>query len=616
MAPVLRAGSNVATTGSGTGLTVAPTVPSGAVAGDLILIWCVSVQANTGFSAPNFAAQLPNLTNASGMCQLLYYTMTGAEGWTPGTTTITVTGSETTVDSATICAVGGWSGFDPPNFGQVNPGSLSINCSGIVTTQPNDLLLWFGFAGAGSGVSLSTLSVPAEFTAAISQVNTTRSSATNYGVIFGSATQAVAGATGAQNGSQTTSLGNGAQLIALAGQPWQTWPSPTQPLAAPGYLSPAAWDFVPAAPQAINDAPPTTPVPYFAGLGAVTNSTGILTFTVQNSTNPGDAIVVLATGNNNGGTPISCTDTQGNSYSLTGGNFSGNMVTGFWVAQKTTALTGSNAGTGTPDTITVTFAATGNFGKIAIVCGVPASTVSAVTGTGDYLTYFQSSRASLFGPTAVQLTSTAAVAGTTQVLIGCLASAPAAGPPSFPQGWTPLGTIDYPGTSGIGGYLVVIYKILTASGPAGTNLVNGSRVMYGSVGGAGNMSVGFVSLGLETRFAPNKPGPDMPPGNLSPGAWQFMPLPRGGHVTATGVYETPALTTSALTKQPAKTIATTATTTGAVFFGLVRRFAATVVTTATGILKRGRSVLWTVGVPLIRWVAGSPLIRWMTGTPR
>jgi len=312
----------------------------------------------------------------------------------------------------------------------------------------------------------------------------------------------------------------------------------------PGFLSPAAWPFIPSAFP--DDAPPVTPQPYYVASGAATGTGTTVTIGVQNPTARGDAIVVAATSSNAGGLPVSCTDSQGNIYSQVAAQ-AATKVSALYVAQNTIPL-------GTSDTITAT-SASANTTRAAVALGVPATAVVTSPG-GSFLTYDLANAAGTGAPFVSAATPAGkGIAGIPEMVIAAAVDGTAnTGGPQYGQGWTV--PRPFQATSGSGDYVTVAYKPLS-------RITAGSTVVAVTQPTSGNMAVLYVTLRLEDRFAPSR-YPDMPPGNLSPGAWQFQPLPRGGAVTGTASLASQAVASAAVTRQPQATGAATVTTTGSV----------------------------------------------------
>ncbi len=229
----LRAGSSAVTTGTSSA-TLNVTIPSGTVVGDTVLIWPTMGFQTITFSATGFTAQTATSTTFAS-CQLLSRVMDGTEGWTPGTTTVTVTASASHSWNAVICAVGDTAGFDPAlsGSGQINASSTTLSVPGVTTTAANDLLVWFGFEQFGSGVTPAIeITVPSGFTAAVTEVLSSGVNTSNIGTLFATHTQAAAGATGNEDGSISTARVNGGLVVSFApaaagapgyAQPGKTW---------------------------------------------------------------------------------------------------------------------------------------------------------------------------------------------------------------------------------------------------------------------------------------------------------------------------------------------------------------------------------------------------------
>jgi hypothetical protein len=294
----------------------------------------------------------------------------------------------------------------------------------------------------------------------------------------------------------------------FAAAPGAILPAPVPP-SPPGFLSPAPYPFPPPV-QPANDAPPTTPQPYLIGSTCLPSGTGTtVTIQVQNPTNAGDAIVVGATSSNNGGAPVSCTDTQGNTYSLVNSQpVSGSKAAGQWLSVNSSPLT-------TADTITVTFVSATS-SRSAIASGVPFGAVSRGTG---YLAY-----AGLGGQKQGSAPLTITAAGSLQQPVMLILNSVNGGdiaagninPPSFPQGWTVLATATSYSNAN---YLVTAYQLVSG--------VNVNAVLAAVlVTTAYSNCLQVLSLIPETRFTYASGQilpPPSPPGFLSPAALPFSP---------------------------------------------------------------------------------------------
>jgi hypothetical protein len=211
----LRAASTASTGATAGG--AAPlnfTIPAGTQPGDILVIWCFAGTSSViSWTAPGWTA-VTVTSGANGACQILWRVATGAEG-----APVTVTCSAPQQWAGVIAGYSGEntaSPFDPaPASGQINASSTVVAAASITTTKPGDRLLWFGAIDAGSGGTPAVLTVPAGFTAEVTQVSTSAASGTNVGVIYGDATQGSAGATGAKNGTAASGHANGAALISI-----------------------------------------------------------------------------------------------------------------------------------------------------------------------------------------------------------------------------------------------------------------------------------------------------------------------------------------------------------------------------------------------------------------
>jgi hypothetical protein len=334
--------------------------------------------------------------------------------------------------------------------------------------------------------------------------------------------------------------------------------------APPGLQSPAAFPFTPAAFP--NDAPPVTPQPYYIGQGTASTTGTAVTLAVQNPTAPGDAIVVSASSSNGGPGGLSCTDTQGNTYSLVN-SFTSNKSGAQWVAQNTAPL-------GTSDTITATFAGSTANTRIGIAVGCPAAATPGPGATPPFLTYDMSSAAGSGG--GVVSVNTAPAGRATrypQLVIAAAYNGGLAGPPQWRQGFITLRTAVQPA----GDYVVVAYQFVPR--------FNAGAVVVTTFQGAANVTLMYVTLIPETRFA--RRAADMPPGFMPPGAWQFLPLPRGGPVTGTLYPSTAVTSAGSIADQVAKPLPVTAAASGALTRQAAKSYAGT--TAASGSLTRTAS---------------------------
>jgi hypothetical protein len=268
----------------------------------------------------------------------------------------------------------------------------------------------------------------------------------------------------------------------------------------PGLMSPGAWPVMPQLPSVVNDAP-VSPVPYFIGYASSSATSNSITVPVQNATARGDAITVLPTAPGAYGVPVSCTDTQGNSYSLVTNENVLQPGTSVFVAQNTNQLTAT-------DTVTVTYANSASTTRTAVIVGCPAGTVATSPGNA-WLTYTVAN----FGQanTGTVTVSTPSSLSGSAVIIAVISTTAVYA--LLQQAWTVLwsGTPSYA--------IVVAYKFTSSHFVASAVILAAQNAANGS-----NVSAALVVLQLETRIAPNRPSPDMPPGMMSPGAWQYQPL--------------------------------------------------------------------------------------------
>jgi hypothetical protein len=204
-------------TGASAGsLTATVTTPSGAVAGDILVIYACRGTAATTWSAPGFTA-VTAATGSNGAGQVLYRVLDGS-GSDPGAT-FTLTCSASAI-FAGICVRVSTSGgtFDPAaTSGQVNVSSTNIPAAGITTTRNGDLIIWAGGIDAGAGGTPAVITLPAGYSdSGAGQSNTSNGAGTNVGVLCGSVLQAAAGATGTVTGTGATAHVNMAVLLGIA----------------------------------------------------------------------------------------------------------------------------------------------------------------------------------------------------------------------------------------------------------------------------------------------------------------------------------------------------------------------------------------------------------------
>lgn len=428
------------------------------------------------------------------------------------------------------------------------------------------------------------------------------------------------------------------------------------PLAAPGYLSPAAWDFAPAAPQAVNDAP-YLGSPYVIGVSSPTVG-GVTSVTVPSDviTGTGDAIIVL-TGYQGGSTqPVSVTDTQDNQYNLA------QFVAGFrclaiCVASNPNPL-------GVSDSVTVTWA--DSFTRTVTVVGVP----SAGLGVSTYLIEDVTGNAGV-NATTMRTNSplrTLTPKGTPEIAVA-IANTASVFPTAWSPPWTVLSTV-YQQAGNITNSTVA-WMPVTAIDAIAVNTTSAAAVAQCMI----------IMLGPETRFAPGKTWPDTPPGMLAPGAaWQLTPVLAGGNTAgvlpalgaaagtvgeltnqagkelpapagtsatvtnvparvfaaaaattakvarqAVRVLTVAASATGAMSRQAGKLIQASAGTTGALSRGLARLIGVTAATAAAAIYTfpvtlaaaaaMAASIVITVPRRLTVRLAGSPVARWIRGGP-
>jgi hypothetical protein len=199
-----------------TALTATVTLPSGAMNGDVIVIFVNETGSGLTWSVPNFTA----VTAASGTncsCQVLYRILDGS-GNDPGAT-FTITESAGGQFAGTCMRVTGASNtspFDPaPTSGQVNASSTNITAPGITTTVNGDLLIWGGCDRVPSGTP-NAITLPAGYTdSGAGQSSSSAAGHSNSGNIAGYIVQGSAGATGNIVGTEGSATANGAVLLGM-----------------------------------------------------------------------------------------------------------------------------------------------------------------------------------------------------------------------------------------------------------------------------------------------------------------------------------------------------------------------------------------------------------------
>lgn len=270
----------------------------------------------------------------------------------------------------------------------------------------------------------------------------------------------------------------------------------------PGLMSPGAWPVMPQLPTTVNDAP-LSPAPYPIGQGANSGAATVV-LTVTTPTNPGDAIVVNAVGSTTTTIPISCTDSNGNAYSVL------NEVASALSVQPAQFVSANPVPLAAGNTITVTFFNTAS--KLAAAIGVPGATLGSPTFPAYNLFNTTSSNGGSFALT----TPTGAPFPAVPQVVVLLAANITGGPPQLSQGWTVIESQFNQSTSmyQLTAYQVTTKALAVGSAVASMLQINGNRAV-----------LSYVTLQTETRFAPLNPHPDMPPGMQSPGAWQTQPGP-------------------------------------------------------------------------------------------
>jgi hypothetical protein len=337
----------------------------------------------------------------------------------------------------------------------------------------------------------------------------------------------------------------------------------------PGFLSPAAFPYQPPFPA--NDVPFPAGSPYLVArlTGAIAFGT-TATIHVQNPTNPGDAICVMLGITGAAVTPVSVTDTQGNAYSLNvnyaGGNYGCNAI-----AVNANPLTAA-------DTITITWSASAY--QVGVVLGCPAASL----GASSYLVPAVTNTNIALAAASFNSVSPAALSQPALLIIMlCIGGANSAA------------NLLLQNSSGYGAWNITATSFNSAY-PSGESMIAAWRIapsikvgqviataLLGAATGDG-AGMRFTAFIPETRFAPVGPHPNMPPGMMAPGAWQFTPLPRNGAVTGTQFLAGQTVTTASVADQVDRQLTGSASTTGTLGRQPGKSFAASA--TVTGTLAR------------------------------
>ena len=325
-APVLRGVTSYSTgSGSVTG-TASLSLPPGIAPGDLILIWIAAgsaggVQWWQGATCPGYVSCPSRTAAASGgsnndaAYQLLWKNADGtdaARSAAGGQVTLTLS-LVSGVTLAVLCAAygnpaGGLVTFDGPVPLLVPRVNASPAAGAVATSGANERVVWLG--STTSQAAAIWVAPPPGFTqqgsVTLPPVGGLYNSASVIADLWQVPRGNIPSVTGSSNGVFTAA----AALPLACAQPALFVPPPPPP----GFLSPAALPFTPAAPQVINDVP-VPGAPYFAARGQSADAVQVITIPVQNPTGATDTIVVAATtGNSGGNAPVSVTDTQGNAY--------------------------------------------------------------------------------------------------------------------------------------------------------------------------------------------------------------------------------------------------------------------------------------------------------------
>jgi hypothetical protein len=224
--------STVATPSS----TVSVPAQAGVGLGDLLLIWVVSQVAAMTFSVTAGSGSWNAVTASTGQncsAQLLWKAADSTDVSLSGSSgSYTVTAS-VLHSMAGIVVAGPGAAFDPStpaSSGQLLVAAgTTITATGLTTTSSGDLLLWFGGSRFPSGSS-GTITQPAGYSVAVTQVSTSVGGSANVGAMLATQTQGSAGATGNQSGTLGAALDDGGALLVALTQP--SGASPNAGLAA------------------------------------------------------------------------------------------------------------------------------------------------------------------------------------------------------------------------------------------------------------------------------------------------------------------------------------------------------------------------------------------------
>jgi hypothetical protein len=203
-------------TGSTPAASVAVPVPSGVALGDLIMMFVVSQAASMTFADTGDGFTAVGTSGQNCSTGFLYRTATSAD-----VTLSASSGSYTITPSATHSMAGiivdaPGAAYDPsaPTTGGVllSAAGTAISSNSVTTLVNGDLLLWFGAVRSPATADSAAITIPSGFSTVVAQVTTTFSTV-NVGAILATATQATAGATGAEAGTLGNALDDGGALL-------------------------------------------------------------------------------------------------------------------------------------------------------------------------------------------------------------------------------------------------------------------------------------------------------------------------------------------------------------------------------------------------------------------
>lgn len=193
------------------------TLPSGVQPGDTLVIFAASGAATKTFTVAPGTWQLLGSQSVNGSDALFEHVYTGTEGWTPGVTAFTVSFAAA-IAGAWVGAVGLSDGIDGTQYEvTANAAAMTISLGPLTPSEPQDLILAFWGIGTGVGGTPPAINIPAEFTPAGSQMDTTAPSGTNIGILAATWGAISAGPTGPMNGTVATNhIGEAAAVAFLS----------------------------------------------------------------------------------------------------------------------------------------------------------------------------------------------------------------------------------------------------------------------------------------------------------------------------------------------------------------------------------------------------------------